>query len=198
MEVNYYRDQKRGKLFQRVIAGIAFPGERPGGVVFVGEETSFGPIYQHHWLDEIEEYDTGLLFKRCLDLQGKYKAEVVGRLDKANLRYLSNWNEARQNRSISALQILSAPFSETGHIGYHIEILKDKLRTNQKTLHLEDSALPAHLLALQASETSSVTDTQMPLVAALGYAVTALTEWNFYDVNAPIIIAQTEYNMLGD
>ena len=185
MEVNYYRDKKTGKLFQRVIAGVGWPGDRPGGVVVLGDETSFGPRFEHYLLDEIEESDTGLLFKHCLDLQGKYNVEnFVGRLDDANLRYLSQWNFTRRNRNLSMLYILSAPFVGTGKIGYHIGVLKDKLRTNQKSLFLlVDIKQPGYLLELQASETGTILDVEMPLVAALGYAVSALTEWGFYDYN---------------
>jgi hypothetical protein len=195
---NYYRDVESGMLFQRVLAGVAWAGDRPAGVVVIGEAVSFGPLYEHHLLAEIEEYDAGLFFKHCVDLQGKYNVEsFVGRLDKMNIRYLSQWNSTRRDRNSSTLHVLSAPFSESKDIGYHIAVLKDKLRPNQKTLHFtEGSKLPGYLLEIQAGETKLKAD-QIPLVSALCYAVCAMVEWE-YQPGPQHTTAITDYDIFKE
>lgn len=195
----YFRDvEGGGRLYQRVVAGIGWSSDRPAGCVLIGEETSYGPKYDHFLLAEIEEFDTGLFFKRCADLQKRYNImEFVGRLDKANIRYLSEWNSARRVRNTATLEIDAAPFSEDGYIGYHISIVKDKLRSNQKTLHFtEGSKLPGYLLEIQAGETSSIKDTKIPLVSALCYAVTAMTEWPFEPSQAHTT-SETNYDVFN-
>jgi len=195
----YFRDvEGSGRLYQRVIAGVGWASERPAGCVVIGEETSFGPKYDHFLLAELEEFDTGIFFKKCADLQVRYNIQqFVGRLDKPNIRYLSEWNSGRRNRKTATLEIDSAPFSDDGYIGYHISIVKDKLRSNQKTLHFnEGSKLPGYLLEIQANEKGSIKDTKIPLVSALCYAVTAMTEWPF-EFGPEHTMCETEYDFMN-
>lgn len=166
----------------RIFGGIAWPGidNNPGFAVVVGEDRLpevGGRIYHCHLLAEIEDNDTGQLLRKCAELKARLEVEdFYGRYDKSNMNFLDFWNRDARDRRIPEFYIYSAIASEDGKIGYHLNILKDRLRPERKTLHLsEQSRLPGYLGKLPISGTATLTDSQYPAVAALGYAVSALT-----------------------
>jgi len=174
-----YRDKER--LYQRVVAGIGWPGAKPGAVCVVGEEAGFRD-FQHYLLAEAEEHDPGEFLKICVDLQGKYSISgFYGRSDEANLEYLNQWNKERRDKHLSPLYVSSAPFSDDGRLQYHLSIVKDKLRVEQKSLHLGESRVSGLLMEIQADELGKVVDSEHPLVAALAYAVSTLVIWKYVD-----------------
>lgn len=170
--------KERDIYFQRVVGGIAWPGERPGFVCVVGEESYFRPPYQLHLLAEAEEEDTAQLIHRCSELKAIWKIQdFYGRLDETVLRYLELSNEQARGRHERPFEILAAPFSN-GSIGYHLQLLKDRLQPSQKSLHLGfESKVPGAILELPVDQVFKANDEQYPAVAALGYAVSALVVW---------------------
>jgi len=174
-----YRDSQR--VYQRVVAGIGWPDAKPGAVCVVGEESGFRPPYQLYLLAEAEEHDAGKFFKICLDLQGKFKISgFYSRLDEVNCEYLNMSNKQRRESRLSTLFVSSAPFSDTGSLQYHLNIVKDKLRIEQKTLHLGESRVAGLLAEIQTGELAEIKDSTNPLVTALCYAVSALTVWEYH------------------
>jgi hypothetical protein len=174
-----YRDQHR--LYQRVVAGIGWPGVKPGAVVVVGEEAGFRD-FQHYLLAEVEESDPGEFFRICLDLEGKYKiSRFYSRLDEPSREYLGMWNRQRRENRLSTLTVNAAPFSQDGWLQYHLSLVKDKLRTEQKSLHLGEARVAGLLTEIQMGELVEIKDVDNPLVAALCYATAALVTWKYVD-----------------
>jgi len=174
-----YRDKDR--VYQRVVAGIGWPGVMPGAVCVVGEEAGFRD-FQHYLLAEVGEHDPGEFFKLCLDLEGKYKVrKFYCRLDEPSLEYLSQWNRGRRESRLSTLYVSSAPFSDDGRLQYQLSIVKDKLRIEQKTLHLGESRVAGLLAEVQISQLAEIKDSEHPLIASLCYAVSALVTWKYVD-----------------
>jgi hypothetical protein len=175
-----YRDKER--LYQRVVAGIGWPGAKPGAVCVVGEEAGFRD-FQHYLLAEVEEHDLGKFLKICVDLQGKYSISgLYGRLDEASLEYHNQWNKARRDKHLSPLYVSSAPFSDDGRLQYHLSIVKDKLRVEQKSLFLGEARVAGLLTEIQASELVDIRDSEHPLIASLCYAVSALVTWKYVEL----------------
>ena len=79
------------------------------------------------------------------------------------------------------MDVLAAPFSNTGSLQYHLPLVKDKLRVHQKTLHLGEARVSGLLAEIQTDELTDVKDSEQPLVAALAYAVAALVTWKYVD-----------------
>ncbi len=172
-----YRDTERA--YQRVVAGIGWPGAKPGAVCVIDEEATYRAP-NLYLLDEIEESDPGEFFRVCTDLEGKYSiGKFCSRLDEANLEYLSMWNRQRRESRLSTLSVSGAPFSDDGRVQYHLSIVKDKLRMEQKSLHLGDSRVSGLLVEIQTGEVSDIKDSEHPLIASLCYAVSALTVWKY-------------------
>ncbi len=170
----------------RIVGGIGWPGEKPGFAVVVGEDL-YPPVgsrvYHCYLLAEVEEQDTGQLMGRCTELAGYYKTlgsealDFYGRYHESNIHFLNLWNADARKRGMSEFCLYQAPFSDNGLIGYHINILLDRLRPERKTLHLslKDSKLAGYLQEIPPNEISSATDVQYPAVTALGYVVSFLT-----------------------
>ena len=72
--------------------------------------------------------------------------------------------------------VSSAPYSDDGRIGYYINILKSRLKQQQKTLLFSPACrLPGHLMELQPVDVTTATDGEYHAIASLGYVVAALT-----------------------
>ena len=92
-------------------------------------------------------------------------------------QYLVNFNRQQHERQLKTLELYSAPNSGTGNIGYHVGLLVDALSPTEKTLFLENSQhLPQALKQMSLQDASEATDSDYPIVAALGYAVSLLIE----------------------
>ena len=161
----------------RIIGGIAWPGEKSGYAVVVGEEDhprKGGKVRHCHVLSEVEEWNKVELIKACVELQGLYRTiGFYGRRDPASMFALWGMNSgARAGRS-EELDFQPAPMSDTGKIEYHIDLLAKKLSHDSKSLYLNrgDVALK---LDIPHEEYGTATDSKFPAVAALGYAVATL------------------------
>jgi len=173
-----FRDDKR--IYQRVAGGLGWSGPKPGALVIVGEELALHSPYIY-LLKEVEQGDLSELFRFCVDLKAKYKVQgFYGRLDEPIREYLGQWNRERRDKYLSPLHISAAPSSDDGRLQYHLSIAKDKLRVEQKSLFLGEAKVSGLLAEIQTSELSEIKDSEHPLVAALCYAVSALTVWEYY------------------
>ena len=173
---------KDGKKIEsgRIVGGIAWPGEKPGFIVIVGEELYpeiGGKVYNCHLLNEHEDPDVNRLIEKCIEFIKFYKVICFfGRNDKHIIDYIYHWNMTVRKSGQPRFDIDYATNSKEGLIGYHIKILLERLNINRKSLHLsEHSKLPGYLQEISSDKICSATDAQYPAVAALGYAVTELT-----------------------
>lgn len=173
-----YRDQTNGRIYQRVVGGLALPSTQPGHVLVIAEEAAVRPPYHIHFICESGEDTVNKLFSKALELQSDCWVDgFYGRIsDQAN-QYLTNFNRSQHERQLRTLQLYPAPQSNTGNICYHIGILIDQLAATSKTLFLEDSKhLPAALKQMALQNASGATDSEYPIIASLGYAVSLLIE----------------------
>jgi len=165
----------------------------------VGEETSYRRPSQLYLLAEAEEQDTSELIRRCRELQATWKVqEFYARLPEHILQYLGLSNEQARGRYQQSFQVLAAPFSSDPCIAYHLQLLRDTLKPAQKGLHLgTDSRLSNALLELPVDKAASAKDTDYPAVAALAYAVAALTVWEALLDEDRADTADSEYDLFG-
>ena len=195
---NFYHESEN-RLYQRIAAGFVPPAERPGAVIVLGEESTWRPPAIVHWLAESREQTLDMLIERALDLQREYKIQdFYGRTsDKGFMNFLSLRNRGAREKRMAEFQINSAPNSNADDISYHINILRNRLSPNNKTLHLGKSKfLPAALKELALDKIATATEREFPVVAALGYAVSALTEWEYIEGRGPTQ-AITDYDVLN-
>ena len=60
-------------FYQRVIAGISSPTEKPGAIVVLGEEVSWRPPFQVYWLAEVQAPTIDELIQRAIELKANFK-----------------------------------------------------------------------------------------------------------------------------
>jgi hypothetical protein len=177
--MNYITWNGKGVNLGRKFGGIGWPSEAPGYACIIAEELYpmvGSKVHRLFVLDEVEKQSTNQLFTECANFMGIYNvSDFFGRYDASFMRTLEFWND--QHRQLPQLDVFSAPDSKTGAIGYHLETLKNRLQKDQRTLFFSpESKLPGYLEAIPPGVINTASDDQFPAVAALGYAVAALTE----------------------
>lgn len=173
-----YHHKETNRVYQRIFGGIAWPGERPGFVVVVGEVKDYKPPYHAYVIAEFEGELVSELIRRCLELKSECQVSAFYGLikDESNMHFLSLLNRQASQQHKPTLLIEPAPSSENALINYHINILLSRLSKNNKTLHLSPSSkLPGYLQELQATDLHQAKAKDYPAVAALGFVVSALT-----------------------
>lgn len=170
-------------------------GRTPGAVIICAEEFTLKPPAQIFLADEAQESATDNLMQRALDFRALYQVqEFYGRRDKDFYRFLSFLNADRRQRGLKTLETLEAPNSADGNINFPIGVLRARLSPNKKTIHLSGSKLlMAALQEFQMGTVSTAKDTEFPVLASLGYVVSALNEYGDYDRDRPEE-AEMEYN----
>lgn len=161
---------EKNMRLDKIVGGIAWPGEKPGAVVILGREKK-----NIHLLAESEESDTGKLLNQCAEFKAwMFVDSFYCRLDPSGMEYLRMWNKERRARGEAPLLFKEAPFSKNEKLSYHMALLKDRLRRENKTLFLSsESALPGHLQSVP-SDVSGIKESEFPAIAALGHAVAVL------------------------
>lgn len=199
----YSREDDR--YFQRVVAGIGWPSEKPGAVVVLGEELTVSPgtMPNIHWLGEYETGDLGALLRQAVlymhDL--KVMAFYAG-MDQPARSYLLHFNREARDQRKPTLDVLTPPnLVPDGGISYHVNVLKDLLRPESKRLTLSSkSRLPGALGELPES-IGALKEGDCPLVAALAYAVISLKSQPHHSMelsgNRDLCRCKTEYDLFA-
>jgi len=178
----HFYHEAEDRLYQRVVAGFAAPSERPGTIVVLAEESFWRPLFQVHCLAEDEAPTLDKLIEAAIELKADYRiTDFYGRTSNEDTRrFLELYNREQREKRMPTMEILSAPYSDSGDIASHINILRNRLHPDKKSLHLGKSKiLPGALQEIPIDKLATATDTEFPAVAALGYAVAALTEWEY-------------------
>ena len=125
------RHEWKGRDFGRVFGGLAWPCDKPGFAVIVGEER-FPAIgtkdYHSYLIAEVEEQNLQSLISWCAELAGIYNVQnFYGRRHPPCTRYLNARNREAREKGLPEFRVSQAPYSEDGLIEYHINILLHRL-----------------------------------------------------------------------
>jgi len=164
-------------LYGRVYGAIGWPGSLPGAAVVVGEEYSYEPgTYTRHMhvFTAYRNYDLSEIFRNCVDLTGSFKVDRwFARIDPAMIRVLWQFNKEGRKERTGTLQLSHAPHSDSGHIAYHMSVLKKTMKAESQCLH-GVGLKGINVLNVKPEEVAVIHDIDAPDVAALAYAVTAM------------------------
>lgn len=176
MRIRNFRDMKKDRLYQRIWGGVVWPGKNPGFAVVVAEEVSMDPAPKLFTLAEVEEEIMEKLIIRCIEMTSEFQvSDWHGRIsDKESMFYLSDFNSKAIDHHRKTFDVMDAPYSKSGLIQYHINILLEKLKPNNTKLFFhKESRLDSFLQDLPASKISTAKDIDYPAIAALGYVVSS-------------------------
>lgn len=199
-------DAVNKRVYRRVVAGMQWPGPRPGFAVIVGEEEDEDPFLHENHIHIINEIDGGNIpgresvgfMRRLSELRGLYGIEsIYGNPNVKSMQsMLSHFNETLPDKGRSGIHIESAPLIDDKRcFDFCVQIVRKRLVESRKTLHLgKESSLPGILAA--AGEVMGAKAEDYPAIAALGYAVGALDSWK--PLKTPLPDRQaTHYDMFS-
>jgi len=169
---DYFEHTDTGTKFRRILGGFAWPGEKPGFIVAVGEELEPDPTTKtrHLWVvGETEDFDIDSLFRKSVEFLSIYQVQdFCG--DNTNRPMMSLLG---QSGNRSGFSLTPAPqIDQERNFSFYIQTIKRRLHPDRKDLHFgETSKLPGYLLDVPPQDVISATALDYPAVAALGYAV---------------------------
>lgn len=172
----YPCDEENDRVFSRVVGGFVWAGNKPGVICAVGEEKTLRPPHHAYLLAEDYEIDNFKLISRAVEMFVDCQVQnFYTRMDQNKTEILSSYNQKAKDRHEKPFRVLTAPFTkDNGSIEYHVNILRRRLASTNKTLHLTDFTIRNELTAMPQNEVIRAKDTDYPAVAALGYAVSVL------------------------
>ena len=176
----------------RVVGGLGWPSDLPGFVAILGEEIfnelpfpRTGEERRYHVLDGMEEPDMEELIKGATALKGRYHVEIIYGRPKATkgqelpaMHFLDQWNLTSFSQGVAPLYLIDAPFTEDrGLVAFHMNTLKGLLRPEKRSLFIPPASVLNGRLREIPDHVTNLKDVDCPAVAALAYAVSALTMW---------------------
>ena len=173
---NEFIFNKRELFFNRTWGGVAWPGDKPGFAVIIGETYDKGPGgHYKHVLAEVETFHSNELVSDCVKLRQEFRVDSFwGRNTEADTDYVALSNKHAYENGLPYFDVQTAPGPEDEFLVYQINILRDCLASERKSLFMfDESVLPGYLLELPQS-VHKITNVQYPAIAALGYVITAL------------------------
>lgn len=163
------------------IISVGWPGDLPGfGCILelIGQAIHVRKEFEGQTLDD--------LIRLCMaEIQapGAGIRGIIGRNEKAAMRFIRTWNS---DEKMPFIDFGVAPNVEkqTGKIHYHIQALYKMLDPDRKALFYTDETAPRlkeYLNAVPDKGLHTITDMEMPAVAALGYGCTFLDQYRLFN-----------------
>jgi hypothetical protein len=202
-KVRIYLDNETQRKYQRIMGGISWPSKKPGAVVVLAETVAaFRQSPNYYVLTVYESQNLDGLINSALGFENYYKTQSwYGNLHNLECtHYLQVRNQLASDQRQATLLLQSAWYLKpTGLISHHLNIFKMLLAPNAKRLFLENKKLAASLGELPSAEVAEAKDTDYPLLAATGFAVTMMVSQPFQlRENRRFKKAKTEYDLWRD
>lgn len=181
-------DAVNNRVYRRVVAGMQWPGPRPGFAVIVGEEENEDPFLHENHIHIIDEIDGGQIIgrdtvgfiRRLAEVRGIHGLEsIYGNPGVRSMREMLHYfNENLPDKGRNGLFIEAAPLiDDLRCFDFCVQVVRKRLVEGRKTLHLgKESRLPG-ILAGAGDSVMGAKAEDYPAIAALGYAVGALDAW---------------------
>lgn len=186
-ETNHLVIDHRKVKYSEICAGFVWPGEKPGGVVVVGVDD----IMDKKFLRILAEGQTGSaveLLKIAGELKRDFKIQhFYSRENKTNAEYIEYHNPDN-------IRLEEAP-GNTDLIAYHVDEVKRKILKRNKMLFFFKGSLSSRQLVEIPDDISKTKNKEFPLVAALGYVVTAMERFQNPKDNQKEIYRKQEENL---
>ncbi|GEM_PF-1268581 len=180
----YWRNPETKEEYARVVAGVQFPGKKPGFAVVLGETEIRDPASQsrnYYILAELEDAGLQSFIERCHEAAGLYAcADWYGDpADRVAQEFLYEFNRQLQEKRQRGFYLSRPPlFGEKAQFEYCCQTIFKHVRAGRKTLHFGPaSKLPGFLLEFGQEQIRSGKPEDFPAIAALGFALTALDTW---------------------
>jgi hypothetical protein len=182
-----YWDSVTTQRYLRMAGGLAWPSRgKAGYLVAVGEARAIGERSEYHVVADSEADGLEGLLRKAMELRSRFGTDdwwgETGLPPMA--QFLSDFNRDRRLSDARSRFILrEAPFADSADgLRYYADLIRGMLLPEKRCLFFAaGSALPGHLLGFEP-EAADGRATDRPPIAALGFALAALTVYRPVDV----------------
>jgi len=177
-QIPRYYDDEGQRVYRRIMAGVAWPFDKPGAIVVLGECDSPNPSTGEHDLWVIDEYENSSLVDimvRCAE------AKTIQMVQKFYADTSSRDIMLIARRSDAGVRLLKAPYSDTKGAGqFYLTLIREGLSYSKKSLNFgKDRKTPTLLSSISTDKTIELP----PLVQSLGYVVAAYSAYPYEKPN---------------
>jgi hypothetical protein len=182
----YYFNTETTEKYGEIVGGLAWPEAKDGFLVIAAvdlfENTEFETRHIRV-LAEASESNITTFLKCALEHQKQFSPfmETIrfygDTTSLAMMEFLDQFNRERRGRGVAPFYLTEAPHLKGSQkLEFYAQLIRKYTQRGRKILHFCDTTLPSYLFSLSIDEISkSVFD--HPPVAALGYALAALSSW---------------------
>ena len=182
----YYLNTETGEKYGEIVGGLAWPEVNEGFLVIAAVDLfEDAEMEARHMrvLAEASESNVDIFLRYALELQKRFSPFLQSirfygdTTSVAKMELLDQFNKDRRKRNLDPFYVTEAPQLRTPEkLEFYAQLIRTYTRPGRKILHFRNTTLPGYLVSLSHHEISdSILD--HPPIAALGYAMAALSTW---------------------
>lgn len=182
----YYFNTETGEKYGEIAGGLAWPEIKEGFLVIVGIDLfEDGELEARHLrvLAEASESNMDIFLRYALELQKRFSPFLKtirfygDTTSSAKMELLDEFNRNRRMRNLDPFYVTEAPqLRSPQKLEFYAQLIKTYAQSGRRILHFRNTTLPSYLASFSLTEIKE-TVLDHPPIAALGYAMAALSTW---------------------
>lgn len=182
----YYLNTETGEKYGEIVGGLAWPEVKEGFLVIAAVDLfEDAELEARHMrvLAEASESNMDIFLRYALELQKRFSPFLQtirfygDTTSVAKMELLDQFNKDRRKRNLDPFYVTEAPQLKTPQkLEFYVQLIKTYTQPGRRILHFRNTTLPGYLASVSLS---GINDTVLdhPPIAALGYAMAALSTW---------------------
>ncbi len=182
----YYLNTETGERYGEIVGGLAWPEVKEGFLVIAAVDLfeDAGLEARHmRVLAEASESNIDIFLRYALELQKRFSPLLQtirfygDTTSVTKMELLDQFNKDRRNRNLDPFYLTEAPQLRTPEkLEFYAQLIRAYTQPRRRILHFRNTTLPGYLASVSLGEiTGTILD--HPPIAALGYAMAALSTW---------------------
>ncbi len=182
----YYFNTETGEKYGEIAGGLAWPGAKEGFLVIAAVDLfEDAELEARHMrvLAEASESNIDISLRYALELQKRFSPFLQtirfygDTTSVAKMELLDRFNKDRRARNLDPFYVTEAPQLRTPQkLEFYVQLIRTYTQPGRRILHFRNTTLPGYLASVSLG---GINDTILdhPPIAALGYAMAALSTW---------------------
>jgi len=182
----YYLNTETRERYGEIVGGLAWPEVKEGFLVIAAVDLfEDAELEARHMrvLAEASESNLDIFLRYALELQKRFSPFLQtirfygDTTSVAKMELLDQFNKDRRKRNLDPFYVTEAPQLRTPQkLGFYAQLIRTYTQPGRRILHFRNTTLPGYLASVSLNGIDdSILD--HPPIAALGYAMAALSTW---------------------
>lgn len=182
----YYLNTETGEKYGEIVGGLAWPEVKEGFLVIAAVDLfEDAELEARHMrvLAEANESNIDIFLRYALELQKRFSPLLQtirfygDTTSGTKMELLDQFNKDRRNRNLDPFYVTEAPQLKTPKkVEFYAQLIRTYTQPGRRILHFRNTTLPGYLASVSLGEiTGTILD--HPPIAALSYAIAALSTW---------------------